>query len=337
MQSFISYSIRMRFFPRRQTIEALILRQWFVSLSWAYMLVALPASWLYRCAHGLHKCYQINHCDKLPSAPKVCAVGNLIAGGVGKTPFVIHLCKQLTQVNLKVAIICRNLSSSPANHPICVASHHTAVTVGDEARLIADQTDAIVVCSKKKYLAYQWVLRHKSVDVILIDDGLQHYRIPRHLEILLVDERLYGNQYCLPLGPLREPVSRQQRVDYKLTREIDFTIQDDFSRLYNLKSQTIIDPADRQCYNWCVLTAIANPARFQQAISEWLRQPVTVYAYPDHADFSAVNWHELNQFQLIMTEKDAVKCPVDHDNIWVVPQHVSIHKQTLNGIIGQLS
>lgn len=294
----------------------------------------MPLCYVYRTAQFFHKHYQLYRQKPLPSHPTIIAVGNIIVGGVGKTPTIIYLANQFKHQGQSVAIICRNYGASKAvSYPIKVEADTSVLTCGDEARLIFDQTQAVVVSGQKKYQAYEWILQHQDVDVILIDDGLQHYRIPRHLEILITDERFLGNQHCLPVGPMREGIQRLQKVNWILKRQQNLHITDNFEAIYELKSgQTLSQPIHRN-QNICLITAIANPSRLIQSIEKWLGFTIKTLCLPDHDSFSDIQWSQLISFQLLMTEKDAVKCKDIQQPIWVIPQIVSIDNDILTKII----
>lgn len=336
MHSSTNFNMQTQLPTRRQLIELWLFEQWFVKLTKPFLWMTWPLSQCYQLLQYIHRVYQTIRCDALPDQPKICAIGNLIIGGAGKSPVTIHLCQTLEKNGLKVAVVCRNLSKKSSRDVVQVTETTHAMLVGDEAKMIQSKTNALVVVSQKKYLAYRWIIKHQKVDVILIDDGLQHYRIPRHYEILVTDDRLYGNRYCLPSGPLREPIERASQTNCQLSRGDNLSIIDDFDQLYRHTDASLVTPDVKQANEWCIVTAIAHPKRLKLSVSNWLKRSVVMYSYPDHDDFSSINWEQFSGTQIIMTEKDAVKCPKEHENIWVLPQIVKIQESVLSGILSNL-
>ena len=144
----------------------------------------------------------------------VIVVGNVSVGGTGKTPFVIWLAEQLKQRGRKVGIVTRGYRGKGTEWPRAVTAQSDPREVGDEPVLLARRTGCPVVAGPDRVACVEALLADARVDVILSDDGLQHYRLARAFEIAVVDGvRGMGNGLCLPAGPLREPVSRLQEVD----------------------------------------------------------------------------------------------------------------------------
>ncbi|MDD9805673.1 MAG: tetraacyldisaccharide 4'-kinase [Gammaproteobacteria bacterium] len=150
-----------------------------------------------------------------PLAVPVVVVGNLTVGGTGKTPLVIHLAKLLQARGRRVGVVSRGYRARVAGFPHRVGDGDDAFAVGDEPKLIAQETGCPVVIAPRRREAALVLARHCDVEVVLSDDGLQHSALPRALEIVVVDgDRKFGNGRLLPAGPLREPVSRLDEVDY---------------------------------------------------------------------------------------------------------------------------
>ena len=142
----------------------------------------------------------------------VIVVGNISVGGTGKTPFIIWLADQLRRRRLRVGIIARGYRGSAASWPQTVNAASDASVVGDEPVLLARRTSCPVVAGPDRVAAARHLLEHAQVDVLLSDDGLQHYRLARRIEVAVVDgTRGMGNGLCLPAGPLREPARPDQR------------------------------------------------------------------------------------------------------------------------------
>jgi tetraacyldisaccharide 4'-kinase len=148
-----------------------------------------------------------------PAVP-VIVVGNVTVGGTGKTPFVIWLADQLQQRGRKVGIVTRGYRGKGTVWPVTVAADSDPAEVGDEPVLLARRTRCPVVAGPDRVACVEALLADSRVDVVLSDDGLQHYRLARAFEVAVVDgARGMGNGLCSPAGPLREPTSRLQEVD----------------------------------------------------------------------------------------------------------------------------
>ena len=180
----------------------------------------LPLASLYKFIASIRRTQDSRQAKQL-SVP-VIVVGNITVGGTGKTPVVIALAAALGAHNKCVGIISRGYGGSHdrnASETPLLVSPQTSVTLsGDESLLIAKETQCPVVISRHRGAAAEYLLsRFPEIDVIISDDGLQHYKLYRSLEIVVVDnKRGLGNQFCLPAGPLREPIERLAEVDWVL-------------------------------------------------------------------------------------------------------------------------
>ena len=162
---------------------------------------------------------RLRHFENSPPSKQtqaiVVVVGHIVVGGTGKTPFIIWLAKQLKSYDLTVGIISRGYGASQPNWPHWVTKDSLASECGDEPLMLAKQTDCPVAVSPKRVEALSLLNEKASCDVIISDDGLQHYALARDVEVVLIDaKRAFGNGLCLPSGPLREPLSRIEKVDF---------------------------------------------------------------------------------------------------------------------------
>lgn len=258
--------------------------------------------------------------------PAVIVVGNLTVGGSGKTPVTIMLAEFLLAQGLKVGLISRGYGAKkPHRHPHWVTPADRAEDVGDETRLLTQRLDIPMVVGVRRLEALNYLCqRAPDLDVVLSDDGLQHYALPRTIECVVVDgEKGFGNAQCLPFGPLREPLSRLNQVDCilitgqqtKRTQEQllpfqnipQFTSQLELDGFFSVRTNKPIAPSESQPKT--AITGIAHPDKFFSALSS-LNIPVEhCRTYPDHYRYQASDFtaHEFKQ-SLVMTEKDAVKC-----------------------------
>jgi tetraacyldisaccharide 4'-kinase len=309
-----------------------------------------PLSFIYGLIIWIRKrCFQIgllNH-QKLPVP--VIFVGNLRVGGTGKTPCVIAIAKALYLKGFSPGILTRGYRSSlEPDQTQEVLPHSTSAQVGDEALVLAQHLRPLnipVWVGAMRSKAGLALLQHYSAcDVLLSDDGLQHYALQRHpardgghdLEIIVRDARAEGNQMLLPAGPLREPPSRQS--DFTLHMQMITSADEPNQTLQDEKNFTVscflkqayrlIDPSqvqDLQSFVGKKIVAVAGiavPEKFFQALRD-LGLNIATLALEDHANYSTMQFNS-NLFQgvdvILMTEKDAVKCShLQDDKIWVVP------------------
>jgi tetraacyldisaccharide 4'-kinase len=277
---------------------------WFTPLSMLYVDIVRLRRWLYRI--GLLKTSQF----PVP----VIVVGNLTVGGTGKTPLVIWLVEQLKQKGYKPGIVSRGYAGKTAGSPQSVNAESNVAQVGDEAILLARRCACPVVVDPDRPAAVRHLLSQHACDVIISDDGLQHYALARNIEIVVVDgQRRFGNGYCLPTGPLREPLERLRQVDFVVVNggsdiiEGEITMQcqgDQLVNLLNGNRKGLRHFADQPCR---AIAGIGNPKRF---FSQLANAGVTceTLAFPDHHTFSAEDLQFSDHKPLLMTEKDAVKC-----------------------------
>ncbi len=200
----------------------------------------------------------------------VIVVGNITVGGTGKTPMILWLIEQCQQRGLKVGVVSRGYGAKPPAFPWRVAADQSAAVAGDEPLLIVQRSGVALMIDPDRSRAVQALLEAEPLDLILSDDGLQHYRLARDLELVLVDAaRGFGNQRCLPAGPLREPMQRLQSVDALLYNGVSSDPQDAFAftlqptQLINVRSgeSRPLDhfPAGQALHG---VAGIGNPQRF---------------------------------------------------------------------------
>lgn len=243
---------------------------------------------------------------KSENAVPVLVVGNISVGGTGKTPLIVYLVERARALGLKPAIISRGYGGRSATYPLVVQADSDVAAVGDEPYLLYQRLRCPVVVDPKRERARQKALAFQP-DIIFSDDGMQHYALVREAEIAVVDgRRRFGNGWLLPIGPLRESITRLKSVDLVLVNGEDFTVQ--ANTLINAKTrqeQSLASLAQQQVV---AVAGIGNPERFFTTLTE-LGAKVTPQIFADHHAFSAQDlaWVDAKQ-RLIMTEKDWVKC-----------------------------
>lgn len=299
-------------------IEIKLVQHWYIkqrSLSYyALHFLLLPLSWLFAALSAIRRwLYQYrvlaNHQLDVP----VIVIGNISVGGTGKTPLVIWLAEQLKQAGYMPGIISRGFGGK---HQGEVTNDSQPQSVGDEPVLISQRTLCPVFVGSNRVLVGQELLKaYPACDVIISDDGLQHYRLARDVELAVVDgQRLFGNAYLLPAGPLRESIARLKTVDATVINGVAielqqaFTMQMHVGQLTNVANkQMTASITDFQHKKILAVAGIGHPERFFQLLTT-IGINCQTQAYPDHYVFQAIDFAKVEADIVLMTEKDAVKC-----------------------------
>lgn len=250
-------------------------------------------------------------------------VGNLSVGGTGKTPFITSLVTFLVSKNMSVGLVSRGYKASIKSFPHQLSNEDTALTVGDESFMQYRKLNVPIVISPNRAQAVEYLLSNNQVDVVISDDGLQHYSMGRDVEVVLFDEiRQFGNQLILPFGPLREPVVRLNSVDYVIQnggQETNYTKHK--VELIEI-SLVNINSGEEKPLNYLneqevvAVAGIGNPNRFFESLEKYVTiKSKTVY--PDHYVYKIDDFDRIHEDKLVvMTEKDAVKCEVFAKKNW---------------------
>lgn len=320
------------------------------------MLLLLPLSWLF----GLIVAFRRVAFAKRWFATTrirvpVIVVGNITVGGTGKTPFTMWLATQLIERGFRVGIVLRGYGGKAKQWPQHVAATSDWKEVGDEAMLIASQVrDAIVVADPDRVRAAQKAVE-LGADIILSDDGLQHYRLQRDVEILVIDEqRRFGNGRLLPAGPLREPITRREDVDLRVvSRRVDSanadvkspdrsTGQGDVLATSALKhAQSLHDGRVVTLDHFRgtpvhAIAGIGNPRAFFDALRAG-GLDVREHPYRDHAELTASDIAFADGAPVLMTQKDAVKCGgIADERHWSVPLELDVSSSDTELITGMI-
>ena len=276
--------------------------------------------------------YRIGALASWRSPIPVIVVGNITVGGTGKTPLVIWMVKQLKACGYTPGIISRGYKGV-ARVAKEVLQTDLASLVGDEPLLMARRTSCPVWIGKDRPEAARALLKaHPECDVIISDDGLQHYALQRDFEIVVVDgARRYGNQLVLPFGPMREPISRLSSVDAVVVngpeslKAGEFQMRLSGDLFCSLTSPEKIVRAD-YFYNKKIhaVAGIGNPSRFFSYLRR-LGLDVVEHRFPDHHQFQVADLQMLGADIILMTEKDAVKClHFARDDVWVLPVEAQV-------------
>lgn len=308
-------------------------------------LLLLPLSGLF-CSISLFRAmlYKKELLKSYRAPVPVVIIGNISVGGTGKTPLIIALVMQLQAQGRRPGVISRGYGGHSKSWPLTVDATSTADLVGDEPCLIFQRTSCPVVVGPNRQKDIEMLLQSSDCDIILSDDGMQHYALQRDIEVAVVDaQRLFGNGFCLPSGPLREPVSRLQSVDIVLFNGGDES-QPSFSMTAQqcvpfTGSATIKEPVGLEVFRGKTVHAVAgigNPQRFFNMLEQ---HGVTVipHAFADHQNYSQSDLIFDDEYAVLMTEKDAVKCKsFNLQNLWSVPVEISLSSSAQQLINQQL-
>jgi tetraacyldisaccharide 4'-kinase len=277
-------------------------------------MLLLPLSWFYTLVIIVRRlCYQsgliaVNQID----AP-VIIVGNITVGGTGKTPLVIWLAEYFKSKGFKPGIVSRGYGGKLSGKTQQVRADSDPLLVGDEPVLIAKRTSCPVAIAIQRRKAAEELIKHCDCDLILCDDGMQHYSLDRDLEIAVIDgQRRFGNNHCLPAGPLREPISRLKSVDFVVSKYIagrhEYKMEYSYGDLVSLKDPTKTMPISN--LNGQSVHAVAGIGNSNRYYSYLRNQKLNliIHDYPDHHSFTAEDIKFNDGLEVVMTEKDAVKC-----------------------------
>lgn len=288
-------------------------------------LLLLPLSGLFALFSGLRRqAYRLGVFKVQRFSVPVIVVGNISVGGTGKTPLVIWLVEHLKAQGLKPGVVARGYGGKASKWPQQVRPDSDPLMVGDEPVLIASRTQRPVCVAPDRPAAVQALLDHTDCDVVVSDDGLQHYALGRDLEIAVIDpQRRFGNGLLLPAGPLREGRRRLKQVDLQITQGVGSRGEYRFELAHAMLlpvsgvggGRPLSDLKGQRVH---ALAGIGEPRRF----FDLLRRAgllVIEHPFPDHHPYRAQDLAFSDELPLLMTEKDAVKCrPYARSNHWAL-------------------
>ncbi|MGT8857453.1 tetraacyldisaccharide 4'-kinase [Enterobacter sp. 186315] len=290
-------------------------------------LLLLPLSWLYGLVSGaIRLLYRLGLKRAWRAPVPVVVVGNLTAGGNGKTPVVIWLVEQLQKRGIRPGVVSRGYGGKAATYPLLLNAQTTTAEAGDEPVLISQRTGAPVAVSPVRSDAVKALLAEHSVQIIITDDGLQHYALARDKEIVVIDGvRRFGNGWWLPAGPMRERASRLKTVDAIIVnggvaKQGEIPMQLHPGLAVNLLTGERREVAALP--NLVAMAGIGHPPRFFATLEQSGARLDKCIPLADH---QALTPEQVNAFTasgqtLIMTEKDAVKCRAfAKENWWYLP------------------
>jgi tetraacyldisaccharide 4'-kinase len=268
--------------------------------------------------------YRIGLLPTVSFSVPVVVVGNITVGGSGKTPLVTFLIELLREQGYKPGVVSRGYGGHAESWPQSVTSESDAATVGDEALLLVRRCGCPMVVGPDRVAAVEQLIRDYDIDVVISDDGLQHYRMGRDIEIAVLDgERRLANGLCLPAGPLREGRGRLKTVDFIVTngtaRAGEWGMQllaGEARSLAKDDSRTLVAFADKPLH---AVAAIGNPERFYRTLQS-AGLSLIEHSFVDHYPFAKGELDFDDGLAVMMTEKDAVKYfPYANERHWYLP------------------
>ena len=315
------------------------------------MLLLYPLSLIFQLLVVIRRYFLCRFHQGKPFSSPVVVIGNISIGGSGKTPLLIKLCQRLIDRGLKVAVVSRGYGGHSSVYPLQVTGDASAAVCGDEPLLIRQSlplSDGIVVIDPLRKRGVEFALSQSACDIVLCDDGLQHYHLHRDLEIAVVDgSRGLGNGLCLPAGPLREPVSRLKSVDLVvvngqasglngLASDASYSLNP--VRFRHLSTGKIL-AVDAWTFSKTVhaLAAIGNPQRFADTLVSLGLSPILL-GFDDHSTMTKSDLIFGDDLPVIITAKDAVKFDdVNVDNVWVLEVEADISMGFVDNILNTLN
>ncbi|MBI1194281.1 MAG: tetraacyldisaccharide 4'-kinase [Gammaproteobacteria bacterium] len=290
---------------------------------------------------GAYRCgfFKVHH----PAVPVV-VVGNITVGGTGKSPLIITLAKQLRKAGFHPGILSRGYRGAADSWPQAVGPDSDPLMFGDEPVMIAARTRCPVAVGPDRVAAVRKLLvEHAECDVILSDDGLQHYRLGRDIEIVVVDgARRFGNGLLLPAGPLREPIERLAEADFVVTNGGHAEPGEYGMTLRPLAWRPVTGAGERMELNAFdardahAVAAIGHPERFFSTLTQ-LGIRFDKRTFPDHHPLWPADLAFDDELPILMTEKDAVKCrDFALENAWYLEVEATVSRDLIDSLLLQL-
>jgi len=292
----------------------------------------LPVTWVFSQIVKIRRfAYNNGWLSSRSFSVPIIVVGNISVGGSGKTPLVIWLAELFKNAGYKPAIISRGYKGKAGNWPQQVRVDSDPVVVGDEAVQLARRCKCPIAVGPDRCASIDALLEHTDIDVIISDDGLQHYAMQHDIEIAVVDGvRRHGNQRLLPSGPLREPVSRLNEVDFVVSNGV--ADRGEYAMLVKgLVAKNLVSGSTQGLERFSgktihAICGIGNPERFFNGLKQFGINLIE-HVHPDHHPFLEADINFDDDLPVLMTEKDAVKCQrFTSKQHWFVPVQAELNK-----------
>ena len=300
--------------------SSFVVDSWYKKSFWLYLLYPFSLIVSYITARRRRK-YLKGASETHKSEVPVIVVGNLTIGGTGKTPLVKYIASELLSLGYKPGLVSRGYGGK-FKETLLVSDQTPVKQTGDEAQILATLNLPFYI-DKSRVRAVKAITDNHDCDIIISDDGLQHYKMNRDIEIVVIDgKRRFGNNLTFPAGPLRESKARLNSVDFIVnnsgpTDEGEYLMNVSPSRFVHLKSgksYPIEDwPMHKQVH---AVAGLGNPGRFFDLLAR-LGFDIIRHPFQDHHNFHEQDIHYLDHLPIVMTEKDASKCKdFDNNKIW---------------------
>jgi tetraacyldisaccharide 4'-kinase len=315
-----------------QSLQRRLLRSWIKPDG--LTLALWPFSLLYRCLFLVKKTsHQIGLAKSYRAPVPVVVVGNITVGGTGKTPLVVYLIELLREYGYRPGVISRGYAGESNSYPVSVKIDTEVAICGDEPAMIVQRTNVPMVIGPNRRDDIEVLLNDFDVDIVISDDGLQHFELQRDIEICLHDATsIRENTHLLPAGPYREPKSKLDVFDL-LVHHVNADSLTDKPYSMNLVPQSIQAVCNTNTTSFDAsdgvhaVAGIGNPQRFFDTCHK-MGWNITQHAFDDHHAFVASDFQFEDHLPIVMTQKDAVKCQEFNNNsLWYLPVDVNISKE----------
>ena len=316
--------------------SSFVVDSWYKKSLWLYLLYPFSLIFSYLTSRR-RKRYLSNKIASYKSEIPIIVVGNLTIGGTGKTPLVKYIVTELKNKGYKPGIVSRGYGGK-FKETLKVSTDTPVKETGDEAQILA-KLDVPFFIDKNRVRAIKKLTKSHDCDVIISDDGLQHYKMGRHIEIIVIDgKRRFGNNLTFPAGPLRESSKRKDTVDFIVnnsgpTDENEYLMNISPTKFIHLKSgkaYSIEDwPMHKQVH---AVAGLGNPGRFFDLLDK-LGFDIIRHPFPDHHNFLSSDIFYLDHLPIIMTEKDASKCKdFDNNKIWYLKIDADVNNKFIDNL-----
>ena len=314
--------------------SSFVVDSWYKKSFWLYLLYPFSLIVSYITAKRRRK-YLKGASETHKSEVPVIVVGNLTIGGTGKTPLVKYIASELLSLGYKPGLVSRGYGGK-FKETLLVSDQTPVKQTGDEAQILATLNLPFYI-DKSRVRAVKAITDNHDCDIIISDDGLQHYKMNRDIEIVVIDgKRRFGNNLTFPAGPLRESKARLNSVDFIVnnsgpTDEGEYLMNVSPSRFVHLKSgksYPIEDwPMHKQVH---AVAGLGNPGRFFDLLAR-LGFDIIRHPFQDHHNFHEQDIHYLDHLPIVMTEKDASKCKdFDNNKIWYLTIEADVSDKFIN-------
>ena len=313
-----------------------VVDSWYKKSMWLYLLYPFALLFTYLTNRKRRKYIKNKVKSYKPDIP-VIVVGNLTIGGTGKTPLVKYITSQLINKGYKPGIVSRGYGGN-FKETLQVSEDTPVKETGDEAQILAKLNVPFYI-DKNRVRAVKNLIDNHDCDVIISDDGLQHYRMGRDIEINVIDgKRRLGNNLTFPAGPLRESKARLKTVDFIVnnggpTEDGEYLMNITPSKFVHLKSGKSYSVKDWPMHNQVhAVAGLGNPGRFFDLLDK-LGFDIIRHPYPDHHKFLSNDIFYLDHLPIVMTEKDASKCKdFDNNKIWYLTIDADVNNKFIDDL-----